>query len=65
MMGDEDQASTFNAAIRYAGAIDSGMERMKLSAEAEIKYMEGDVPSVDYLEQLGEQEINKKLLKPE
>ena len=42
-----------------------GMERMKLSAEAEIKYMEGDVPSVDYLEQLGEQEINKKLLKPE
>lgn len=65
MMGDEDQAATLNAAIRYAGAIDSGMERMKLSAEAEIKYMEGGVPSVDYLEQLGEQELKNKLLKPE
>jgi len=61
MMSDADQAKTLNAAIRYAGAIDSGMERMKLGAEAEIKYMEGEVPAANYFEELGEQSTKKLL----
>ena len=45
MMPEEDQSKTIDIALKYAGSIKSGMERMRLKAEQEISFLEEGMPS--------------------
>ena len=40
MMPKEDQEATLNLALRYAGAINKGIDQMRLQAEADTKYID-------------------------
>ena len=41
----KDQSKTIDIALKYAGSIKSGMERMRLKAEQEISFLEEGMPS--------------------
>ena len=45
MMPEGDQTKTIDLALKYAGGIKSGMERMRLKAEEEISFLEEGMPS--------------------
>ncbi len=45
MMPEADQTKTLDLALKYAGSIKSGMERMRLKAEEEISMLDDPLPS--------------------
>ena len=45
MMPEEDQSKALDMALKYAGCIKSGMERMKLKAEEDVSFLDEGMPS--------------------
>ncbi len=45
MMPEEDQHKALDMALKYAGCIKSGMERMKLKAEEDVSFLDEGMPS--------------------
>jgi len=50
MMPKEDQEKSLNLAMRYAGAINKGIDQIRLRAESEVKYLGDDLPVTHMLE---------------
>lgn len=56
MMPEDEQIKTLNVALKYAGAVNAGLDNIKLNAEKTIRFLGDDIPDKNYLEENSDDE---------